>query len=157
MTSCLMMAPSGGRHGRMEGARHMNYWLLKTEPEAYSYEDLARDGETVWDGVTNNLALKFLRQMKKGDQALIYHTGGEKSVVGVADITRDPYPDPAAGDEKLVVVDVRPARKLPRPVPLSEIKADARFADFELVRNSRLSVMPVSPARWKLLLSMAGK
>jgi predicted RNA-binding protein with PUA-like domain len=132
----------------------MNYWLIKTEPGEYAYDDLVRDNRTVWDGVTNNWALTFIRRMRRGDRMLVYHTGKEKAVSGVAEIIKDPYPDPAADDEKIVVFDIKPVQKLGRPVPLAEIKKDKRFADFELVKISRLSVMPVSAERWKLLLKL---
>ena len=132
-----------------------NYWLLKTEPTAYSYDQLERDGRTAWDGVKNNLALMHLRAMKAGDWALIYHTGSAKEVVGMARILRGPYPDPKLDDPKLVVVDVAAEGLLPKPVPLAAIKADPALADLPLVRMSRLSVMPVTPEQWKLLLKMA--
>jgi predicted RNA-binding protein with PUA-like domain len=134
-----------------------SFWLLKTEPNDYSYADLERDGSTIWDGVSNNAALMHMRTMRPGDLALIYHTGEERQAVGVAEITSAPYPDPRAGDPKLVVVDVRPLRRLPRPVTLGAIKADAAFADFALVRQGRLSVVPVAPAYWQRLLAMAGE
>lgn len=133
----------------------MNHWLLKTEPSEYSYDDLEREGRGVWDGVANNLALIHLRQMKKGDLALVYHTGDEKAAVGVAEVASNPYPDPKAGDPKLVVVDLAPKRRLARPVTLAELKADPEFADFALVKISRLSVMPVEPVRWKKLLALS--
>ena len=129
----------------------MANWLFKTEPDDYSYADLEHDGRTIWDGVKNNWALKNLREVKKGDQALIYHTGKERAVAGVAKVVSDPYPDPEAGDPKLVVVDVVPAGAWPQPVTLAAIKADPAFSDFALVRFSRLSVMPVSPAIWQRL------
>ncbi len=129
-------------------------WLLKTEPGDYSFDDLERDRRTTWDGVANNLALKHMREVRKGDRALVYHTGKEKSVVGVARIASDPYPDPDADNPRIVVFDLEPDARLGRPVPLAEIKADPRFADFALVRISRLSVMPVPAALWKRLLSM---
>jgi predicted RNA-binding protein with PUA-like domain len=132
-----------------------NYWLLKTEPSTYSFADLERDKKAVWDGVSNALALKHLRSMKRGDLAFIYHTGDEKQIVGVAEVTRDPYPDPKEKDARLVVVDLRPRERLKRPVTLSEVKADGEFLDFELVRIGRLSVMPVSESRWKKLVKMA--
>ena len=132
------------------------YWLLKTEPEHYAYADLEHDGTTVWDGVSNNAALLHLRAMRPGDQALIYHTGDERQAVGVAEITSAPYADPQLADSRLVVVDVRPLRRLARPVPLAAVKADSWFADFALVRQGRLSVVPVSPAQWVRLLALAG-
>ena len=134
----------------------MAYWLLKTEPGSYSYDDLARDKRTVWDGIKNNLALKYLRQAKKGDAALVYHTGKEKAVVGVARVVSDPYPDPDGNEARLVVFDLEAERRLARPVTLAEIKADDAFADFHLVRMSRLSLMPVAPPLWKRLLKLGG-
>ena len=133
------------------------FWLLKTEPDHYSYADLERDGATVWDGVANNTALMHIRAMQPGDLALIYHTGDERQAVGLAEITSAPYPDPQAGDPKLVVVDLRPLRQLPQPVTLAAVKADPAFADFALVRQSRLSVVPATDAQWARLLRMAGE
>ena len=133
------------------------FWLLKTEPEHYSYADLERDGVTVWDGVANNTALMHIRAMQPGDLALIYHTGDERQAVGLAEITSAPYPDPQAGDPKLAVVDLRPLRRLPQPVTLAAVKADPAFADFALVRQGRLSVVPVTPEQWRKLLGMAGE
>src|SRR3954453_15626139 len=124
------------------------YWLLKTEPECYSWDDLSRDKATVWDGVTNALALKHIRTMKKGDRALIYHTGDERAAVGIATVTRDPYPDPKETDERIVIVDVKPDAKLPRPVTLDEFKADPAFAGWDLLRIGRLSVVPVPQKMW---------
>jgi predicted RNA-binding protein with PUA-like domain len=132
-------------------ARH---WVLKTEPSEYGFSDLVRDRRTRWEGVSNPVALKHLRSMLEGDDALIYHTGNEKALVGLARVTSAPYPDPK--DPKLVVVDVEPVRPLARVVPLAEIKAEPAFADLGLVRMPRLSVVPVEPAQWKRLLSMAG-
>ena len=134
-----------------------SFWLLKTEPEVYSYADLERDGATVWDGVASNAALLNIRKMRPGDQALIYHTGGERQAVGVAEVTSAPYADPKLGNEKLVVVDVRPLRRLPRPVTLATVKADPSFAGFALVREGRLSVVAVTPEQWSRLLAMAGE
>jgi len=130
-------------------------WLLKTEPEDYSYDDLERDKKTVWDGVSNNLALKHLRAMRRGDVALIYHTGDARRWVGWADIVSDPYPDPKGNDPKQVVVDVTPKRRLDRPVTLDAIKARKELADFDLVRLPRLSVMPVTERHLKLLRALA--
>lgn len=134
-----------------------NYWLLKTEPDHYSYADLERDGATVWDGVSNNAALKHIRAMQAGDLALIYHSGDERQAVGLAEISSAPYADPQLGDPKLVVVDVRPLRRLARPVTLAAVKADPAFADFALVRQARLSVVPATPEQWARLLAMAGE
>lgn len=130
----------------------MACWLLKTEPGSYSFGDLARDGRTVWEGVSNALAQKHLRAARAGDEALVYHTGDEKSVVGLARIASDPYPDPGDAEGRRVVVDLEPVRRLPEVVTLGEIKADPAFREFDLVRNSRLSVMPVpEPLRARLL------
>jgi predicted RNA-binding protein with PUA-like domain len=126
----------------------MAYWLFKEEPDHYSLDELFRDKRTVWAGVENNLALKHLRSVKKGDHVLYYHTGKQKAVVGVMEVIKGPYPDPERDDERLVVVDVKPVRRLDRPVSLAEIKANPRFADFALVRISRLSVMPVTDAQF---------
>lgn len=133
----------------------MAYWLLKTEPSAYSYADLERDKKTTWDGVSNNLALKHIRAMRKGDLALIYHSGDEKAVVGIAEVISDPYPDPKLQDDKRVVVDLKPKKRLGSPVPLAAVKAKKEFARFELVRMPRLSVMPVARELWNTLLAMA--
>lgn len=134
-----------------------NHWLLKTEPSTYSFDDLLRERRTTWDGVRNNLALSHLRGMKPGDRALIYHTGAEKAVVGIARVASMPYPDPGHDDPKLVVIDLEPEARLDQPVPLAAIKADPAFADFPLVRLGRLSVMPVTTEHWKRILAMAGR
>ena len=131
----------------------MAYWLLKTEPSDYAYADLEADQGTLWDGVSNNLALKHLRQIRRGDEALIYHTGGERVVVGIAKVTSDPFPDPERDNPRLVVVEVKPQRKLAKPIPLADIKSDPELKDFDLVRLPRLSVMPVTETVWKRLLS----
>ena len=131
-------------------------WLVKTEPGCYSYADLERDGKTVWDGVTNNLALKHLRSIKKGDSVLVYHTGDEKAVAGLAEAASDPYPDPAQNDVKLAVVDLKPRRAARRPVTLSEIKSLKEMTDSPLVRMPRLSVMPLSDKEWSKLTELAG-
>ena len=132
----------------------MGYWLFKQEPSAYSYARLESDGRTTWDGVTNNLALKNLRGVTKGDRAFFYHTGDEKSIVGIMEIVSMPYPDPR--DDKLSVVDVRPISRLPKAVSLQMIKSDNAFVGWELVRISRLSVMPVPETLWKKILKMSG-
>lgn len=132
-----------------------NYWLLKTEPSTFSFDQLERDGKTAWDGVRNNLALMHLRAMKPNDRLLIYHSGATKAVVGMARVTSKPYPDPKQQDPRWVVIDVVPDGRLAKPVSLATIKADSAFADFSLVRMSRLSVMPVSPEHWSRLLSLA--
>ncbi|MBN3945238.1 MAG: EVE domain-containing protein [Nostoc sp. NMS7] len=130
----------------------MAYWLLKTEPENYSYFDLERDGSTVWDGVNNSLALKHIRTMLLGDLALIYHTGKERQVIGLAEIVSQPYIDPALNDSKLAVVDVRALRRVYQPVTLAQIKQDNKFTDFDLLRLPRLSVVPVGEVYWQRLI-----
>jgi len=131
------------------------YWLLKTEPGTFGWADLVRDGRAVWDGVRNPAALGHLRAMQPGDQVMIYHTGAEKAVVGIGRVAGAPYPDPKAGDPRLVVVDVEPVRALSAPVTLAAIKTDPRFAGFALVRIPRLSVMPVTRDQWKAILDLA--
>ena len=131
-----------------------SYWILKTEPSTYGYADLEREGAAVWDGVSNNLALKHLRAMRRGDQALIYHSGAEKAVVGRARVTSPAYPDPKRADRKLVVVDIRATGRLGQPVPLAAIKGDPAFRDLALVRMPRLSVLPATSAQWERLLKL---
>jgi predicted RNA-binding protein with PUA-like domain len=132
-------------------------WLLKTEPSAYSYDDLEREGRAVWDGVTNPVALKNLRAMKAGDEAFVYHTGDEKAVVGRARVARAAYADPKKGDARLVVVDLEPVGRMKVPVTLAEIKAMPAFADSPLVRQGRLSVVPLTPPQWKAVLDRGRK
>ena len=132
------------------------YWVVKTEPSTYSFDDLSRQKTAVWDGVKNNLALKHLGSMKPGDQVLVYHTGDEKAVVGTAEVTRAAYPDPKLKDSKLVVVDLKAGARLPRPVPLAEIKKERAFADLALVRIGRLSVSPVSAEQYQRLVKLGG-
>ena len=130
----------------------MALWLFKQEPGCYSFADLQKDGSTTWDGVANSTAQKHLRSVKKGDRVLFYHTGDDKAVVGVMQVTADPTPDPADESGKLVMVTVKPVKpvkQLKNPVTLAAIKADPSFASWELVRISRLSVMPVSEEIWK--------
>ena len=134
----------------------MASWLVKEEPEHYSYEQLEGDGRTVWAGVRNPLAQRHLGSMRRGDPVLYYHTGKVKAVVAVARVASDPYPDPGDPAGKLVVVDLEPVRKLPRPITLAAVKADPAFARFPLVRMPRLSVMPVSPEEWERLVGDEG-
>jgi predicted RNA-binding protein with PUA-like domain len=134
-----------------------NYWLLKTEPSTYSFERLTEEGRATWDGVRNNLALKYMREMKVGDQLLIYHSGADKAVVGQGRVTRAAYPDPTADDPKLVVVDLVPLGRLARPVTLSAIKSEPSLGSLPLVRMPRLSVMPVPAEAWKKILGMAAR
>jgi predicted RNA-binding protein with PUA-like domain len=123
------------------------YWILKTEPSTYSHADLVKDGTTVWDGVKNPAALRHLAAMQRGDEVMIYHTGSEKAAVGLASVTGEARPD----------VTLRAGRPLARRVTLAEIKADPAFAGSPLVRVPRLSVIPVTAAQWRRLLSLAGR
>jgi predicted RNA-binding protein with PUA-like domain len=130
------------------------YWLLKTEPDRYSYQDLVREGRTIWDGVKNNLALKHMRSMTVGDLALIYHTGRERRVVGIAEVVSLPYPDPGLNEPKWVVVDVRSRFLLPQPITLAQIKQQEDLANCQLVRIPRLSVVPLSQEDWQVILTL---
>ena len=132
-----------------------NKWLFKSDPEHYSYQDLERDKKTVWDGISNNLALKHLRNVLKGDEVMIYHSGGERAVVGLAAVQSDPYPDPKQKEARLVVVDIAASGRASRPVTLDQIKKQSDLRGFDLVRLPRLSVMPVSEKQWKALLALA--
>lgn len=134
----------------------MAHWILKTEPGSYSFADLAKAGRAVWDGVSNPVALKHLREMAVGDEVLIYHTGDEKAVVGHARVVKAAYPDPKQQDAKLVVVDLEAGEPLHSAITLKAIKADPAFADLALVRQGRLSVVPVPATLWKRLLHMGG-
>lgn len=135
----------------------MNFWILKTEPSTYSFDDLLRDKTTTWDGVKNPFALNNLRAMRKGDPVLIYHSNVGKCVVGLAEVSTEAYPDPKKKDKRLVVVDIKAVRQLKREVTLSDIKADPSMADLKLVRVPRLSVIPVPEQHWKTILRMAGE
>jgi predicted RNA-binding protein with PUA-like domain len=132
------------------------YWILKTDADTYPFDQLEREQRTVWDGVTNALALKHIRSMVSGDTALIYHSNVGKELVGLARIATAPYPDPKSKDPKLVVVDLEADRRLPKRVTLAAVKADPAFSDLGLVRMSRLSVIPVPADQWKKLLAMGG-
>jgi predicted RNA-binding protein with PUA-like domain len=131
----------------------MAYWLMKSEPGSYSWDDLVRDGGTMWDGVRNNAARLHLRAMKPGDQALFYHSMDERSVVGIMKIAGTGQPD--GEDGSWVKVPVEPVRPLKNPVTLAQVKAEPRLAGMELIRQSRLSVAPVREEEWKLILEMA--
>lgn len=133
---------------------NMAYWLLKTEPQEYSYTDLKKEGRAVWNGVKNPLALKYLRTMQPQDEALIYHTGKERAVVGIAQILTLPYPDPAPNEGKLVVVDLQAMRSLNSPVTLAQIKQSENFKGFDLIRLPRLSVVPVAEEYWQQILQL---
>ncbi len=129
----------------------MAEWLLKTEPSEYSFDHLERAGRTVWDGVRNPVALRNLRAMKAGERAVVYHTGGEKAAVGLCEVVREAYPDPKSKDPRRVVIELKAGKRLPRPVTLQEMKALAAFAQSPLVRQGRLSVVPLTAAQWKAL------
>ena len=131
----------------------MVHWLMKSEPESYSWSDLVRDGGTEWDGVRNNAARLHLKAMKTGDEAFFYHSMSDKAVVGIMRIAREAQPDPKDGN--WVSVRVEPVRALPRPVTLAEIKAEPQLAKMELIRQSRLSVAPVREDEWEKILKMA--
>lgn len=133
----------------------MAYWLMKSEPDSYSWSDLVRDSGTEWDGVRNNAARLHLRAMKVGDEAFLYHSMSDKAVVGIMRITRAAQPDPRDAD--WVSVRVEPVRKLAKPVTLAAIKAEPKLAKMELIRQSRLSVAPVRDDEWKLVLKIAGE
>jgi predicted RNA-binding protein with PUA-like domain len=130
-------------------------WLVKTEPGTYSYEDLEREGRAVWDGVANPVALKNLRAMKVGDPVVVYHTGDERAAVGLAEVVKAAYPDPKQGDPRLVVVDLKAKGRLPAPVALADLKSLPVFKDSPLVRQGRLSVVPLDGAQWKVLTADA--
>ena len=134
----------------------MPAWLVKTEPNEYSYADLERDGTAEWDGVTNALAQRHLRTMREGDVCVVYHSGGERAAVGLARVVRDPYPDPTDPAGKRVWVDLRAEHPLARPVALAALKADPSFAESPLVRMSRLSVMPIEPEQLATIERLSG-
>lgn len=133
----------------------MNYWLIKSEPNTYSWDDFVKLGRDHWDGVRNYQARNNMKNMKVGDQALFYHSVNEKSVVGIAEVVREHYPDPTTDDDRWSVVDFVPVNQLKRPVTLDEIKADERLSDMVLVRNSRLSVQPVKAEEFDLIIGMS--
>jgi len=133
----------------------MNYWLVKQEPSAYSWDDFVKDGRTAWTGVRNFQARNNLRSMRLGDRVLFYHSVKEKSVIGEAEVVREPYADPTAKEGDWISVDLKPIRALPHPVPLEKIKADKRLAGFVLLRNSRLSVMPVSAQEYRAIADLS--
>lgn len=130
-------------------------FLVKEEPDNYSYEQFKTDGGTTWEGVRNPVAQRNLRSIRKGDLVFYYHTGRERAVVGIAKATGDAYPDPKDKTGKAHVVDLKPVRRLEQPVTLAAIKADRRFADFALTRIPRLSVMPVTEQQWEWIVEMA--
>ena len=134
----------------------MNYWLLKSEPFKYSWDRLVRDGRTHWDGVRNHQAANNLRAMRVGDRAFFYHSNEGLEIVGVAEIVREAYPDPADESGRFVMVDIRPLAPVAKKVTLQQIKAEPLLASLALIRQSRLSVVPVAPAEWSVICGMAG-
>jgi len=137
-----------------------NYWLAKQEPDGprgYSFEQLKKDKKTMWDGVHNNLALKHMNNMKKGDFVFFYHTGKERQIVGVMEITSNPYPNPKEDNKRFIAVDVKYKKPLKRPVTLDELKKQKSFKNWELLRISRLSVMPVPKKIWNSIIKISQK
>lgn len=132
----------------------MQYWLMKTEPGAYSWNDLVKDKKTLWDGVRNYQARNNMKAMKKGDQVFIYHSVSDKEVVGIAEVIKEHYPDPTADSDKWVVVDIKPLKALKKKVSLAEIKATPALSGIALVRQSRLSVVPLKKVEFDKILSM---
>jgi len=133
-----------------------NSWLVKQEPEDYSWDDLVRDKKTAWTGVRNFQARNSLRNMKIGDAVLFYHSGKDKSVVGIAEVAKAAYRDPTADDDSWIAVDIKPVKPLAKPVSLVDIRANAKLRDLLLVRQSRLSVMPVTKEEFETIVTMAG-
>ena len=134
---------------------YLAYWILKTEPGDYSFEDLERDGRTPWDGVRNYQARNNLRLMAKGDLCFVYHSVGPREIVGIAQVTKVAYPDPTTDDDRWVCVDIRPVKRLEAPIHLGRIKEDGVLREMALVKNSRLSVSPVTERQWKRALAVA--
>ena len=134
----------------------MNYWVLKSEPEAYSWETLAREKKTPWNGVRNYQARNNLKKMKSGDRVLFYHSGVGKEIVGVAEVVKESYPDPTAKEPGWVVVDLKPVEKLKNPVTLQTIKKEIKLKDMILVRHGRLSVLPLSAFEFNRIVKMGG-
>ena len=135
----------------------MAYWLVKSEPSTYSYDQLEKDKSTVWDGVRNYAARNHLKAMKKGDEVLFYHSNEGLEIVGIAKVSKESYKDPSSDEAAWVVVDLKPHKRLKKPVPLAQIKTDKRLAEMALVRLGRLSVQPVTEAEWKIIMELAGE
>lgn len=134
----------------------MAYWLMKSEPGAYSWDDLVRDGSTYWDGVRNYQAANNMKKMKKGEKAFLYHSVTEKQIVGVMEVTREYYPDHTDASGRFGMVDVKPLTPVTRFVTLAQIKTESKLVDLALVRQSRLSVLPIAATHWRILCKMAG-
>ena len=135
----------------------MSYWLVKSEPSAYSWDQLVKDKQTCWSGVRNYAARINLRAMKKGDEVLYYHSNEGVEIVGIAKVVKEAYQDPTTEDTAWVAVDIKAVKKIKKPVSLAVLKADKRFANMDLVRLGRLSVQTVKPEEWKLIMEMAGE
>lgn len=134
----------------------MSNWLLKSEPSTYSWDDLVKDGRTNWNGVRNFQAAKNLKTMKRGDRAFFYHSGEARAIVGVAEIVKEAYPDPSDETGRFVMVDVKALEPVPKPVTLQAMKAEKGLADLALLRQGRLSVVPVSAEEWRVICKMGG-
>ncbi|MBK9530514.1 MAG: EVE domain-containing protein [Chitinophagaceae bacterium] len=135
----------------------MAYWLVKSEPSAYSWDQLVNEKQTCWSGVRNYAARINLRAMKKGEEVLFYHSNEGVEIVGIAKIAKEAYPDPTTDDDRWVAVDIKPVRKLKKPVPLEILKKDKRLANMDLVRLGRLSVQTVKPEEWEMVMELAGE
>ena len=135
---------------------NMAYWLVKSEPSVYGWEQLEKDKQTVWSGVRNYAARIHLRAMKKGDSVLFYHSNEGVEIVGIAKVAKEFYQDPTTDDDAWVAVDLKPVKKLKIPVTLAQLKPDKRFANMDLVRLGRLSVQTVKDDEWKLIMQLAG-
>jgi predicted RNA-binding protein with PUA-like domain len=136
----------------------VNYWLAKQEPSGprgYNFETLKKDKKTIWDGVHNNLALKHMREIKKGDLVLFYHTGDERQIVGIMEVISEPYPNPKENNKRFIVFDVKYKKSLNRPISLDEMKKQKKFQNWELIRISRLSVMPVPKQIWDAIIDIS--
>ena len=134
----------------------MPYWLVKSEPSTYSWEQLVKEGRTFWSGVRNFQASNNLKAMKKGDRAFFYHSGEDKAVVGIAEVVKEYYPDHTDETGKFGMVDVTPVAAMPKPVTLAQIKAESKLKDLALIRQSRLSVVPIDEKSWKVICAMGG-
>ncbi len=135
----------------------MAYWLVKSEPSIYGWDQFAKDGKTVWDGIRNYAARNNLKAMKKGDEVFFYHSNEGLEIVGIAKVIKEAYQDPSTDEEAWVVVDLKPVKKFKKPVTLQQMKADKRLSHMALIRIGRLSVQPVTNDEWKLIMEMAGE
>ena len=142
----------------MQTPKNVNYWLAKQEPSGprgYNFETFKKDKETIWDGIHNNLALKHMREIKKGDLVLFYHTGDERQIVGIMEVISEPYSNPKEDNKRFIVFDVKYKKSLKRPITLDEIKKQKKFQNWELIRISRLSVMPVPKHIWDAIIDLS--